>query len=414
MYADASPIHPGEPSSEPGTGRPPGLGSCSAAVCELAASVGHLADEGILDCGLLAGDRPGADVDALVTALARVEAVLAMRLAAAESADALAFPHAGDAVARHLWSPRRARALSRAGWLANAHPGLAELWLVGAVSLEHVDAVAKGTARMVLADVTALLRILLPAMPSLTPAEVASLCARARALLHPPDSDRPDPALAAHDARSLSFAVCGDSVHLSGSLPRLEGELVISALRATAESLRVAGDGLTGGQRRADALVQLALGRGGSSSLDVTVLLDGQAQTENGYVLSAREASYLACSAQLTAVVVAGQSAPLAVGRTSRRATAAQRRALAIRDGGCVVPGCSIPPSACQTHHIRPWERGGTTDLPNLALLCWAHHRQVDLGRWEIQPPDADAPGTKPQVTIRPRHGWVRAGGRAA
>ncbi len=81
-----------------------------------------------------------------------------------------------------------------------------------------------------------------------------------------------------------------------------------------------------------------------------------------------------------------GTRIPLAVGRTARTATPAQRRALAARDKGCIIPGCAIPAEACQTHHVQDWAQGGTTDLPNLALLCWAHHRQVDLGMWTIIP----------------------------
>ena len=81
-----------------------------------------------------------------------------------------------------------------------------------------------------------------------------------------------------------------------------------------------------------------------------------------------------------------GTRIPLAVGRTARTATPAQRRALAARDRGCIIPGCAIPAEACQTHHVQDWAAGGATDLPNMALLCWAHHRQVDLGMWTIVP----------------------------
>jgi hypothetical protein len=81
-----------------------------------------------------------------------------------------------------------------------------------------------------------------------------------------------------------------------------------------------------------------------------------------------------------------GTRIPLAVGRTARTATPAQRRALAARDRGCVIPGCGIPAEACQTHHVQDWADNGNTDLPNMALLCWAHHRQVDLRMWTIVP----------------------------
>ena len=91
-------------------------------------------------------------------------------------------------------------------------------------------------------------------------------------------------------------------------------------------------------------------------------------------------------AARITALATTllGTRIPLAVGRSARTATPAQRRALAARDKGCIIPGCGIPAEACQTHHVQDWAAGGDTDLPNLALLCWAHHRQVDLGMWTI------------------------------
>jgi hypothetical protein len=97
------------------------------------------------------------------------------------------------------------------------------------------------------------------------------------------------------------------------------------------------------------------------------------------------------------AVTLLSPQIPLAVGRTERTATAAQRRALAVRDRGCIIPGCGIVAEACQVHHVVPWAEGGQTDLPGMALLCWAHHRQVDLRMWSIESaPDDGPPPTPP------------------
>lgn len=100
------------------------------------------------------------------------------------------------------------------------------------------------------------------------------------------------------------------------------------------------------------------------------------------------------------AVALLGTRVPLAVGRTERTATAAQRRALAVRDGGCVIPGCGVVAEACQVHHVTEWAEGGLSDPENLVLLCWSHHRQVDLKMWAIEavpagslPPEPD-PGS--------------------
>jgi HNH endonuclease len=75
---------------------------------------------------------------------------------------------------------------------------------------------------------------------------------------------------------------------------------------------------------------------------------------------------------------------PLEVGRASRVVGAAQRRALAVRDGGGVFPGCSRPLAWCEAQHLRHWLHGGPTDLANLALVCRAHHRAVHEGGWRL------------------------------
>ncbi|MGB3673421.1 MAG: HNH endonuclease signature motif containing protein [Candidatus Nanopelagicales bacterium] len=53
------------------------------------------------------------------------------------------------------------------------------------------------------------------------------------------------------------------------------------------------------------------------------------------------------------------------------------RKALEVRDGGCVFPFCDRPPSWSHAHHIKHWADGGTTSLDNAALLCSRHHHVV-------------------------------------
>jgi hypothetical protein len=88
---------------------------------------------------------------------------------------------------------------------------------------------------------------------------------------------------------------------------------------------------------------------------------------------------------------------PLEVGRASRVVGAAQRTALAVRDGACVFPGCSRPLAWCEAHHLRHWLHGGPTDLANLVLLCRAHHRAVHEGGWHlVRQPDGRLTATPP------------------
>jgi hypothetical protein len=84
----------------------------------------------------------------------------------------------------------------------------------------------------------------------------------------------------------------------------------------------------------------------------------------------------IACDAHISPAILIGASEVLHLGRTTRTASNAQFRALVARDRRCQAPGCTEPPRRCQAHHIRYWTRGGPTDLDNLQLLCWNHHRQ--------------------------------------
>ncbi len=109
----------------------------------------------------------------------------------------------------------------------------------------------------------------------------------------------------------------------------------------------------------------------------------------------------LACSGTLQRVLLAPTGAPLDVGRTQRLATTSQRRALAARDGGCIIPACGCPHEGTDAHHLQPWSTGGATDLTNLVSLCPAHHQQVHAGIWDIQIHHG-TPWTRPPTWIDP------------
>jgi len=123
------------------------------------------------------------------------------------------------------------------------------------------------------------------------------------------------------------------------------------------------------------------------------------AYNENDFARAAERVAGLAS-------VLLGTQVPLAVGRAQRIATPAQRRALAVRDGGCVIPGCGVPAEACQVHHLNGWAAGGATDEANCVLLCWAHHRQVDLRMWTIEPVHPEHPIPHPGPGAPPGTPW--------
>ncbi|WP_324013424.1 HNH endonuclease signature motif containing protein [Microbacterium sp. JZ37] len=64
--------------------------------------------------------------------------------------------------------------------------------------------------------------------------------------------------------------------------------------------------------------------------------------------------------------------------------TPTQRKAIVARDGGCIIPGCTIPAAWCEIHHVQDHAQGGPTETDNGVLLCWWHHHHLDTSGWNI------------------------------
>ena len=73
------------------------------------------------------------------------------------------------------------------------------------------------------------------------------------------------------------------------------------------------------------------------------------------------------------------------LGRSTRLANRAQRRALRALYSTCSIRGCSVRYSRCKLHHIIWWRNGGRTDLANLLPLCTHHHTKVHDAGWNLQ-----------------------------
>lgn len=174
------------------------------------------------------------------------------------------------------------------------------------------------------------------------------------------------------------------------------------AAPASREEVRATGeeDRRTPGQRRYDALMTVVRrGVAGSKgqpttakatlivTLDLQTLRRSLAETDGqmpgcgatvaGATVSAESIRRLACEADLIPMVLAGPSEVVDQGRRHRLVTPGQRVHLAVRDKGCTIPGCTMPATWCDAHHVIPWARGGRSDLSNYALLCPRHHTWV-------------------------------------
>lgn len=101
--------------------------------------------------------------------------------------------------------------------------------------------------------------------------------------------------------------------------------------------------------------------------------------------ISASTVQALACDSGFATIVLGAEGEVLQLGRAQRLFSAAQRRALAVRDGGCVWPQCAAPPGWCHAHHVTEHSRGGTTDVDNGALLCPAHHHMLHASAFTMR-----------------------------
>ena len=74
----------------------------------------------------------------------------------------------------------------------------------------------------------------------------------------------------------------------------------------------------------------------------------------------------------------------LDLGRTTRLANAAQRRALRSLYTTCAIPGCGVRFDRCKIHHVLWWRHGGSTDLDNLLPVCSHHHARIHGDGWQV------------------------------
>jgi HNH endonuclease len=73
------------------------------------------------------------------------------------------------------------------------------------------------------------------------------------------------------------------------------------------------------------------------------------------------------------------------LGRTTRLANVAQRRALRAIYPRCAIPDCPTRFDYCKIHHVHGWRHGGRTDLENLLPVCVRHHTAIHDDGWIIR-----------------------------
>lgn len=98
---------------------------------------------------------------------------------------------------------------------------------------------------------------------------------------------------------------------------------------------------------------------------------------DDGTALLPSELQTLLCHSEMSRVLFGAKGEVLDVGRKNRFVRKSQIRAVVARDKTCRFPGCDITISSSEVHHAQHWEHDGRTDLNNLVMLCWFHHRHV-------------------------------------
>lgn len=167
------------------------------------------------------------------------------------------------------------------------------------------------------------------------------------------------------------------------------------------------GDDRSMDQRRADAFVDLLLGRRvgrGRTHVQVTVAastllgLDELPGELAGYgPVPARTARELAADGTWRRLLTDPASgAVVEVGRTSYRPSTALADHVRSRDRTCRFPGCRQPARRCDVDHNEAFP-DGATETANLSCLCRHHHRLKHRGGWSLrQEPDGTITWTSP------------------
>jgi hypothetical protein len=191
-------------------------------------------------------------------------------------------------------------------------------------------------------------------------------------------------------------------IRLDGILD-LEGGATLKTALSALMSPPTNDDPRTPGQRRVDALVDLArrpldgskLGSVGgqrphlviTATAETLLGLKGAPPAEMAGVgpIPMETAQRHACDPSVSWLLGQAELESESASHAHRQIPAATRRALVARDRCCVFDGCHRPAIWCDGHHLIWWTRGGKTALPNLALVCGRHHRMLHEEGWTLE-----------------------------
>ncbi|WP_133541693.1 HNH endonuclease signature motif containing protein [Microbacterium sp. BK668] len=256
------------------------------------------------------------------------------------------------------------------------------------------------------------------------PADELRAMATAWAMYLDPDGVEPREAHALRK-RGLTLGVCREGVvpvrgnllpEVAGQLERLFDSILNPKAQGPDAAPRFVDDSASGGgepvpaeadhrtrvQKQHDALATVLTVAAASGSLPQlggaapTLVLSVRAadlRSGSGFAhidgsdepVSLASAHHVACSGAVQKVALDDGGRIVALGSLERVFTHHQRRAIGLRDGHCVIPGCQVRAAWCEIHHVEEHAHGGPTHTDNGVLLCWFHHRTLDSSGWRIR-----------------------------
>ena len=347
----------------------------------------------------------GASIETLHRALSRFEAFVTEATSAFEASEEWAADGAKTAAAWIATRCRLPRAVARRrvrlGRTLRHLPVCAEAWREGQIGTEHARAVASARRHRTEASMARDEPMLVAQACELGFEDFERVLEYWKQLADPEGADDADEARRAKRNVYLESSYSGlwlgqmtlDPVSgsiVSAELNRLERQLFDADCAEAAERLgrrpRIDELARTSGQRRADALVEMAT-RSASAPADgirpaplFSVFVGYETikgricELENGTVVSPSALLPWMESAYFErAIFSLGGRVDVSV--RARLFSGGTRRAIELRDRICTHPYCYEPAESCQGDHIQPYAEGGATTQENGRLLCGFHNR---------------------------------------
>ncbi|GAB3389695.1 HNH endonuclease signature motif containing protein [Humibacter soli] len=190
------------------------------------------------------------------------------------------------------------------------------------------------------------------------------------------------------------FAAMVDAAVRSGELPTVGGASPTVLVSVSADDLEPESEPEGAFTAGSTAGVAAPIGAGWIDGVEIPISL--------------RAVKQFVCTGGAQKVLFDRKGKIIALGSPERVFTPQQRRAISLRDGGCVIPGCQIPAGWCEIHHVIEHARGGPTHTDNGVMLCWFHHRTIEASGWQVQLRDG-VPHVRPPWWVDHERRWRRA-----